>query len=213
MRIAFIGAGETAIRTVKALIQEGHEIIMVEKDEKLVNALSEELDCSFLQGDGSEPKILEELSPEETEFLFCLSSSDQDNIIASLVGKSLGFKRVVTSIENTSYLSICMELGLEDTIVPSQTISDYLADMVRGQENLKLSAITRDQARFFFVTAENETTQQDIALPQGSKVICFFRDDTFTLAEADTSFKAGDELVVLATRKAYEKYLEQQEKD
>ncbi|MEJ2690601.1 MAG: NAD-binding protein, partial [Deltaproteobacteria bacterium] len=45
-----------------------------------------------MQGDGSHPNILREVNPEQTDFLFCLTNNDQDNLIASLGGRSLGFK-------------------------------------------------------------------------------------------------------------------------
>jgi trk system potassium uptake protein TrkA len=48
------------------------------------------------------PNILREVNPEQTDFLFCLTDSDQANVIASLVGRSLGFKRVVTSIRRSA---------------------------------------------------------------------------------------------------------------
>ena len=133
MRTVFVGAGEVSIGTAKALIKKGHEVIIIETDKAKIDELSEEMDCSFLQGDGSRPDVLREVNPEQTEILFCLTDSDQANVIASLVGRSLGFKRVVTSIGDDQLEDICRELGLKDTIIPSRTISHYLEDMVERQ--------------------------------------------------------------------------------
>ena len=77
------------------------------------------------------------------------TDSDQDNVIASLVGRSLGFDRVVTSIGDPQFEDICHELGLKDTIIPSRTISRYLEDMVGGGENVKLSTVTRSPSFTF----------------------------------------------------------------
>lgn len=98
MRIVFIGTGKVSIETAKALINKGHEVIIIETDKDRIEEFSEEMDCSFLHGDGSQPNLLGEVNPKETDFLFCLTSTDQANVIASLVGRSLGFKRVVTTI-------------------------------------------------------------------------------------------------------------------
>ncbi|MCI5120475.1 MAG: hypothetical protein D3908_04625, partial [Candidatus Electrothrix sp. AUS4] len=72
----------------------------------------------FAPHDGSQPDILREVNPEQTDFLFCLTDSDQANLIANLVGRSLGFKRIVTSIDDPQFVGICHELGLKDTIIP-----------------------------------------------------------------------------------------------
>jgi trk system potassium uptake protein TrkA len=203
MRTVFIGAGEVSIETAKALVKKGHEVIIIETDKAKIDELSEEMDCSFLQGDGSRPDILREVNPEQTDFLFCLTDSDQHNVIASLVGRSLGFKRVVTSIGDPQFEVICHELGLKDTIIPSRTISRYLVDLVGGGENVELSTVIKDKARFFTWIAKEEDAiaAKDLKLPADAKVICYYRDGNFSHADQDTTFRIGDEIVVLTHSK------------
>ena len=203
MRTVFIGAGEVSIETAKAFVKKGHEVIIIETDKAKIDELSEEMDCSFLQGDGSRPDILREVNPEQTDFLFCLTDSDQHNVIASLVGRSLSFKRVVTSIGDPQFEVICRELGLKDTIIPSRTISRYLEDMVGGTENVDLSAVIKDEARFFTLIAKEEDTvaAKDLKLPADAKVICYYRDGKFSHADEETTFRIGDEVVILTHSK------------
>jgi trk system potassium uptake protein TrkA len=181
MRIVFVGAGKVSIETAKALIKKGHEVILIETDKAKIDALSEEMDCSFLQGDGSQPNLLREVNPAQADFLFCLSDSDQANVIASLVGRSLGFNRVVTSIGDPQFEGICRELGLKDTIIPSRTMSFYLEDMVEGSENIDLSTVIKNEARLFLFEAKEEdaVAARDLDLPAEARVICFYRDDKF----------------------------------
>jgi len=203
VRTVFIGAGEVSIETARGLVKKGHDVVIIETDKAKIDELSEELDCSFLQGDGSRPDILREVNPEQTDFLFCLTDSDQDNLIASLIGRSLGFKRVVTSIRDQQFEGICRELGLEDTIIPSRTISRYLEDMVGGSENVDLSTVIKDEARFFTLTAKEEeaVAAKDLKLPADAKVICHYRDGKFLHADEQTTFRTGDEIVILTHSK------------
>jgi trk system potassium uptake protein TrkA len=203
MRTVFVGAGKVSIGTAKALIKKGHEVVIIETDKARIDELSEEMDCSFLQGDGSQPNILSEVNPAQTDVLYCLTDSDQANVIASLVGRSLGFKRVVTSIGDPQFEGICHELGLKDTIIPSRTISRYLEDMVGGTENIDLSAVIKDEARFFIFTAkeENAVAAKDLKLPADAKVICYYRDGKFSHADEETTFRIGDEIVILTHSK------------
>ena len=203
MRAVFVGAGSVSVATAKALIKKGHEVVIIETDKAKIAKLSEEMDCSFLRGDGSQPNILREVNPGQTEFLFCLTNSDQDNVIASLVGRSLGFNRVVTSIGDPQFEDICRELGLKDTIIPSRTISRYLEDMVGGGDTVELSTAIKDEARFFSLIAKEEDTvaAKDLKLPAGAKVICHYRDGKFSPADAETKFRTGDEIVILTHSK------------
>jgi trk system potassium uptake protein TrkA len=199
MRIVFVGAGELTVRTAEHLIQRGHQVVIIEQDESVIDSLTEKLDCSFLQGDGSEPSILREVGPEQTDVLFNLTNEDQSNILASLVGRTLGFRRQITSIQNTDYLETCRELGLEDIIVPSRTISRYLADMVGGVDVLELSTIIKDTARFFtfYAGGDDAGPVGDLDLPEGAKVVCYYRDGQFALADEETALREEDEVVVL----------------
>jgi len=203
MRTVFVGAGKVSIGTAKALIKKGHEVVIIEIDKAKINELSEEMDCSFLQGDGSQPNILREVNPAQTDILYCLTGSDQVNVIASLVGRSLGFKRVVTGIGDPQFEVVCRELGLKDTIIPSRTISRYLEDMVGGTEDVELSTILKDEARFFTLIAEEEdaVAAKDLKLPADAKVICYYRDGKFHHADEETTFRVGDEVVILTHSK------------
>ena len=202
MRAVFVGAGSLAVMTARLLLTRGHEVVIVESDKARIDALTQELDCGLLHGDGSKPAILREANPAESDVLYCLTGNDQANIIASLVGRSLGFGRVVTKIEDPEFEHICIELGLENTIVPARTIGRYLADMFEGRDPLELSTMIRDEARVFsFVARKEDAMQVDaLELPKDSRVICIYRDDKFLLAEHDTAVKSGDEVVIITRR-------------
>jgi trk system potassium uptake protein TrkA len=199
MRAVFIGAGAIAVMTARTLVKRGHEVVIIERDKGRIEALAEELDCGFVHGDGSKPAILREAGPEQTDFLYCLTDNDQSNILASLVGKSLGFKRMVTRIEDPEFEHICIGLGLEDTIVPARTIGRYLADMFAGHDLLELSAMIKDEARVFsFVVKEDDAgTISALDLPKDSRVICCYRDGKFMLPEPEDAVRIDDEVVII----------------
>lgn len=199
MRAVFVGAGSITVMAARILLKRGHEVVIIERDRERIDTLAGTLDCGFLHGDGSTPALLREADPEHTDCLFCLTDQDQTNILASLVGRSLGYARVVTKIEDPEFEHVCLELGLEDTIDPALTIGRYLADMLQGQDLLELSAMVKDEARVFsFVAREDDAVAVDaLELPDESRVTCFYRDGKFRLPEAGTKLQQGDEVIVL----------------
>ena len=203
MRGVFIGASSLSILTARQLLKRGHEAVIIEQDKEVITGLANELECGMLNGDGTKPALLREANPELTDVLFCLTGNDQTNIIASLVGRSLGFKRVVTKIVDPEFEHICTELGLEDTIVPSRTIGRYLADMFEGHDLLELSTMIRDEARIFSFIAhkEQEGVIGDLALPAQSRVICLYRLEKFIVPDEQTAIKDGDEIVIITHQK------------
>jgi len=203
MRTVFIGAGELTTLTAQQLLKHGHEVVIIEKDKARIDELSNELAAGFIHGDGSKPAILREADPAATDFLFTLTGNDQSNIIASLVGRSLGFRRVITRIDDPAYEHICIELGLSELVVPDYTIARYLADIVAGQNPLELSAMVKGDARIFsFVAREDDAVAlAELKLPADSRVMFLYRNEKFILPDADTTLKKGDEVVVIAHSK------------
>jgi len=200
MRAVFIGGGDLTALTARELLAKGYEVIIIEKDKERIDELSVDLAAGFINGDGSKPDILREASPASTDFLFCLAGNDQHNIIASLVGRSLGYKRVITRIDDPSYEHICIELGLEDVVVPDYTIARYLADLCEGQNPLEVSALVKSDARIFsFVASEqDEISIADLELPEGSRLMFWYRDEKFMLPSDDSVLKKDDEVVIVS---------------
>lgn len=202
MRAVFLGTSLLSIMTARILLGRGHEVVMIERHKEQIDALTENLACGFLHGDATRPAILKEADPASTDVLYCLTNNDQTNIIASLVGKSLGYARVITRIEDSEFEHICIELGLEDTIIPDRTIGSYLADMLEGHDPLVLSTMIRDEARIFsFVTREEDAGPiSDLGLPDESQIVCIYRDNNFILGNQETTLKTGDEVVIITHR-------------
>jgi trk system potassium uptake protein TrkA len=203
MRAVLIGASSLTVMTADILLKRGHEVVIVESNKERINELSKDLDCGFVHGDGTTPAIQRETDPEHSDFLFCLAGNDQVNIIASLVGRSLGFPRVVTKIINPEFEHICLELGLEETIIPAGTIGRYLADKFAGRDLLELSGMIKDEGRVFSFVArsEDEGPLEKIAIPGQLHPICLYRDHTFILPDKDTEVKTEDEVVVITHQK------------
>ncbi|MFP3899193.1 MAG: potassium channel family protein [Dehalococcoidia bacterium] len=199
MRIVFSGASPLTIITAKALIKQGHEVIIIEANKEKIDQVSDELDCSFLHGDSAKPAVLSQVDPKNSDILFCLTNSDQINIITSLLGRSMGFKRVITSIEDMDLVQLCRELGLEDTIVPVWTMSRHLDSVVRGLDNIDLFTLLKEEARFFTFMAgrDDAVCVSELGLPKDAKVIFYYRDNKFHFASEDTKLRQGDEVIIL----------------
>ncbi len=199
MRVVFNGLSDLTAKTAELLIADDHEVVIIEEDGKKIEEYSEKLDCSFLLGDGSHPEVLKEVNPEDTDILYCLSGDDQNNIIAGLIGRSLGIDRIVIRIEDPELEEICLELGLEDVIIPSSTVGRSLKDLIDRAGSTEVSTAIKDDARLFaFIADEKDAVSvEELELPKKSRAICYYRDEKFHLIEEGTKFHEKDEIIVL----------------
>lgn len=204
MRIAIVGADDLAVATARLAIDRGHDVVIVERDKDRIDALSENMDCGFLHGDGSKPAILREADPGATEVLMSIGPDDQYNILASLVGRSLGFGRVITKITDPEFQPICTELGLEETVIPNSTMARTLADIAQGHHVVEASTVLRGDLHFFQFVADADTAGPigDLAIPKRCSVIVIYRDDRTILPTRATDLAEGDQVVLLADASA-----------
>jgi trk system potassium uptake protein TrkA len=202
MKTVFIGASTLTLMTVRSLLQRGHEVVIIDKNKEKIETLSDELDCGFLHGDGTKPAILRESGIDDSVFLFCLTGNDQTNIIASLVGRSMGLSRVITKLEDEELDHICIELGLTETIIPDITIARHLADIVEGQDIEELALTIKGDARVFSFIAKDDDigTIEALSLPAKARVICIYRNEEIIFPEKDSKIDSDDEVVIISHR-------------
>lgn len=204
MRIVFLGASNLTVTAAKLAIESGHEVVIVELEQQKIDELSGELDCGFIQGDGSFPSILEEVGPENTDFLICFTDNDQDNIIASLVGQRMGFGQVITRIDNPDFNAICKQLKLEDVLNPDKLMADTLLDTIEGYERARHTTELIGDLYFFKfqVTESTEKKLDALALPEDTQIVCVFREDKAYLV-SNLEMLREDDVVTLITKESY----------
>lgn len=203
MRAVFIGASPLTVMTAESLLRAGHEVVIIEKNRERITECSAQLDCGFIHGDGSRPAILREANPEQTDCLFCLTNNDQVNIIAGLVGRSLQFSKVVTQIEDPEFEHVCVELGLQHTIIPDRAVARSLTDIFHGRDPTEFAALIKHDTRFFsFVARPEDAVPIDaLNLPDQARVICVYRKNTLWLPDPKDTLREDDEVVIVTQGK------------
>jgi len=200
MKIVIIGETALAVASAKMLVENDHSVVLVVEDREQAEELSDTLDCAVVHGNGAKPAIIKELNPEKLDVVFALSGSDQDNIIAALIGRSLGAKRVIPKINDPEFCPICRELDLEDFIVPNETISHHLKNIAESGAHLDLAANIRGGANIVTIRPEidEHISVDELDLPDGAALVCIIRGDEVILRDIADEIRKGDELTIIA---------------
>ncbi|MBW2501207.1 MAG: TrkA family potassium uptake protein [Deltaproteobacteria bacterium] len=203
MRVVIVGAGSLGTRAARILSHRDHEVVVIELEPSCAESVRESLDCGVICGDGTRPAVLSEADPRHSDALLALTSNAQTNLIASLIGRSVGFARVITRIDDEEFEHVALELGLSDTIIPARTIGRHLADVVEGHDVMELSGAIKGDARVFLFVAreDDEGSVEDLGLPSGARVSHCYREEELVLAEPRLRLRKGDEVVVVTHRK------------
>jgi trk system potassium uptake protein TrkA len=104
MRVIIVGAGEVGYQIAKFLTLESIEVVVVDKNANNLKRISEELDVAVIEAEGGDPSALKEAEADKADILLAVTSSDETNMIACLLGKAMfNVPRKIARIRNPDY--------------------------------------------------------------------------------------------------------------
>jgi trk/ktr system potassium uptake protein len=83
--ILIIGGGEVGQFIAEKLIQEKKEVVIIEKDERVIDEIGESLDAKFITGNGAAPQILHDAGLRSAEMVIAVTDSDEVNLLATML--------------------------------------------------------------------------------------------------------------------------------
>lgn len=104
MRVLIIGAGSAGRHLAAKLGEEKHDIVMVDRDEAVLNAVATHLDIQTIVGEGSSPRVLERAGLMKTDLLVAVTDHDEVNILACGLAQAAGVPRKVARVANPDFL-------------------------------------------------------------------------------------------------------------
>ena len=131
MYIIIIGGGKVGYHLAKALLDEGHEILVIEKDADKVELICSELGSVCVRGDGCETTTLDEAGTSRADMLIAVTGDDEDNLVACQVAKhKFNVPRTIARISNPKNEAIFKKLGIDATVSSTNVILEYIEQEV-----------------------------------------------------------------------------------
>ncbi len=85
MTVLIIGGGEIGRFIAEKLIEHDREVIIIEKDERIVDELEESLDAKIILGNGASPNTLSQAGVSGAEMVLAVTNSDEVNLLAVML--------------------------------------------------------------------------------------------------------------------------------
>ncbi|MCB0514805.1 MAG: Trk system potassium transporter TrkA [Chitinophagales bacterium] len=124
MKIVIAGAGEMGFHLANLLSKEAHDIVIIDDSQEILNHVANKLDVETIRGDSSSIDILNQANVGNADLLLSLTSSEQNNIITSIVGKKMGVKRTIARDNDNKYsihpeqVAFFKQLGIDTLFSP-----------------------------------------------------------------------------------------------
>lgn len=105
MDIVIVGGGLVGSNLAAKLAGDGHDVSLVERDERLVRELSGTLDVRLVAGDGASAAVLRQAGVESAEVVVATTDSDEVNMVVGLVaGSMFDVGRIVVRLRDPDHV-------------------------------------------------------------------------------------------------------------
>ncbi|MGK0361374.1 MAG: trk system potassium uptake protein TrkA [Bradymonadia bacterium] len=137
MRILIVGAGEVGFNIASRLVTEGHDVMIVDRDEARLERATSNLDVQGLRGHGARPGVLEEAGIDKADMLVAVTNTDEVNMVACLVASILGKSDIIkiARVRDPSYLDERIfsdeRVQIDLAINPERECADKISAMLR----------------------------------------------------------------------------------
>ena len=131
MYIIVIGGGQVGYFLAKALLDEEHEVLVIEKDPLRTEFIINELGSVCIRGDGCEAATLADVGTERAEMFIAVTAHDEDNMVACQVAKhKFNVPRTIARLSNPNNEAIFKKLGVDVTVSSTNIILEYIEQQV-----------------------------------------------------------------------------------
>lgn len=131
MYIIVVGGGKVGYYLSQALLSEGHEVLVLEKDAKKCELIAEQLGSVCTRGDGCEARTLAEAGTERADMFIAVTDEDEDNLVACQVAKhKFKVQRTIARINNPKNEALFKKLGIDVTVSSTNIILEHIQEEV-----------------------------------------------------------------------------------
>ena len=211
MRIAIAGAGNVGRAIARELLDNGHQVLLIDRDPKALKMESVP-DAEWLMADACEITSLDKAVLNNCQVLVAATGDDKVNLVASLLGKTeYGVPRVVARVNHPkNEWMFDNSWGVDVAVSTPRIISALVEEAVSVGDVVRLFSFRKGEANLVEITLPDTAaccgkTVGEIELPEDASIAAIVRDGHVITPKDHDVFAAGDELLFVASAKAEEK--------
>jgi len=204
MYIIVVGGGRIGYWLTKALMSEGHEVLLVEKNAFVFETITDELGSIGVRGDGCEATTLADVGAGRADMLVATTGDDEDNLVACQVAKvKFNVPHTVARLRNPHRETIFKKLGIDVTVCSTQIILEAIEKEVPTHPLTHLLEIREKGMGIVSIKISPESTTigktlKNLSLPQDTKLALIIpKEGTPHMPAANTVIQAGDQIIAL----------------
>jgi trk system potassium uptake protein len=204
MKVLIAGAGRLGRQTAHLLSATGHQVVVIDTDQRALDQLDGEPVLRTVRGDACEPDMLERAGALNADLMVAATGEDEDNLVISLLAKrQFAIPRVFARVNDCDDGWLFDQRWGVDVALPADGPMVALIDEATGAAQtvgllrLATAGVTLIEARIRSESAAAGRVLADVALPPSTVVAALIRDGQPTVPDPGHRLRPGDVLLVV----------------
>jgi len=204
MYIVIIGGGQVGYHLAKMLLNDGHEVLILEQDLSRCDILCEELGSVVVRGDGCEAATLESVGAGRADMLVAVTDEDARNLVSCQLAKhKFNVRRTIARVTNPNNENIFKILGVDVTVCSTRLILAHIEQELPSHPiipllKLKTGTLEVIEAKIPPDSKLIGKKLRAFSLPEGSAVLLVIsKEKGPRIPTPDTVIEAEDEVVAI----------------
>ena len=135
MKIVIAGAGEMGSHLARMLSGNGHDITVIDGDQKLLSEVSSLADVITVEGDSTIFAVLRKASVRKCDLFIAVNHEENANVVAAMLAKKLGAKKSIARIDNNEYLEpnnkeMFIDMGIDYLFYPEKVAAREVINLL-----------------------------------------------------------------------------------
>ena len=206
MYIIIVGGGSVGYYLCKALLNEGHEVLVLDKDAAKCESFEDELGSVCVRGDGCEAATLAEAGASRAEVFIATTNEDEDNLVACQVAKhKFEVARTIARVNNPKNDKIFKKLGVDCTISVTNLILEHIEEEIPTHPLVHLLTVEEEKTEIVEVRIREGAAAvgrpvKELSLPPDSVLALVIRNEQKPeVPNDDTVLQANDRIIALTS--------------
>ena len=206
MRVAIAGAGNVGWFIARELVENGHDVLLLEKVPEVVARLEKVPGIDVRVADACEVNSLREAKVDTCDVVVAATGDDEDNLVVSLLSKQeFAVPRVIARVNHPKNHWLFNEAwGVDLSVSTPHLITALVDEAVSVGRLVRLFQLEGGQVRLVEVTLAADAPVagqpiRDLQVPRDATLVAIVRDDHVLFARGDTMLYPGDEVLALVT--------------
>ncbi|NHN64174.1 TrkA family potassium uptake protein [Haloarcula sp. JP-Z28] len=195
--IIIAGGGRVGFQTAEILADRGHDVTIIERDDRIVSDIADKWIATVIQGDATNPDIIEQAGLERADVIAALTGETGLNLAVCLAAAELTPDiRTVARIDRTA--GEAYTRFVDAVVFPERAGSRVAANEILGSDVQTLADVTGSLDIMLICVADGAPAAgkalSDVRFPEGTLVVSDANGEQ--IARADTTLTPGSSYVV-----------------